>query len=209
MTGATRPFRDLRMWRLAGGSSFFVVAQIALTTYPVLFLHQHRGLSTHSAALALAATNVIGIGARVGAGRWSDRVRSRLGPLRIIGIVSASGAAAVGLLADAPLAVLVPVLVAAGVVSISWNGIAFTAAAETAGAGRSGAALGFQQTVLGVFVAIATPAFAGLVGATSWRVAFLAAAVLPVVGVLAIRKIPPATGAARSPGTSAIPPVAP
>ena len=44
-----RPFRELRNWLLAGGSSLFVVAQIALTGYPVLFLHQHRGLSTHSA----------------------------------------------------------------------------------------------------------------------------------------------------------------
>ena len=76
----------------------------------MLFLHQHRGLSTHSAALVLAAMNVLGIGARIGAGRWSDRVRSRIGPLRVIGLLIAASTAAVGLLVDAPLAVLVPVL---------------------------------------------------------------------------------------------------
>ena len=204
-----RPFGDRRIWLLAGGSSFFVVAQIALTSYAVLFLHQHRGLTTHSAALALAAMNVLGIGARIGVGRWSDRVRSRLGPLRVIGLLIGASTAAVGLLVDAPLAVLVPALVLAGVVSLSWNGVAFTAAAETAGAGRSGAALGFQQTVLGVFVTIAAPAFAALVSATSWRVAFLAAAALPVVGVVALQRLPTTTATGRSPGTSAIPPAVP
>jgi sugar phosphate permease len=207
--GAGRPFTDRRTWLLAGGSSFFVVAQIALTSYSVLFLHQHRGLSTHAAALALAAMNVLGIGARIGAGRWSDSVRSRIGPLRVIGLLIAASTAAVGLLVDAPLAVLVPALVAAGVVSLSWNGVAFTAAAETAGPARSGAALGFQQTVLGVFVTIAAPAFAALVSATSWRVAFLAAATLPVLGVLALRRLPATTGTVRSRETSVIPPAIP
>ena len=69
-----RMFRTLRNWVLAGGSGLFVVAQIALTNYTVLFLHQHRGLSTHAAALVLAAMNVFGIGARIAAGRWSDHV---------------------------------------------------------------------------------------------------------------------------------------
>jgi sugar phosphate permease len=209
LADVARPLRDLHTWLLAGGSGLFVVAQIALTSYSVLFLHQHRGLSTHSAALVLAAMNVLGIGARIGAGRWSDRVRSRIGPLRVLGLLIAIGTAAAALLVDAPLAVLVPALIVAGVLSLSWNGVAFTAAAETARAGRSGAALGFQQTVLGVIVTIAAPAFAALVGATSWRVAFAAAAVLPVLGVLALRRVPASTGTGRSPGTSAIQPPVP
>jgi sugar phosphate permease len=204
-----RPLRDLRNWLLAGGSGLFVVAQIALTNYPVLFLHQHRGLSTHSAAFVLAAMNVLGIGARIASGRWSDHVRSRVGPLRVLGLLIAGGTAAVALLSDAPLAVLVPTLTIAGVLSLSWNGLAFTAAAEMAGAHRSGAALGFQQTVLGVIAAIATPAFATLVAATSWRVAFAVAAIVPVVGLLALRQVPSAIGAGRSRGTSVIPPAVP
>ena len=204
-----RPFRELNNWLLAGGSGMFVVAQIALTNYPVLFLHQHRGLSTHSSALTLAAMNMLGIAARIGSGRWSDRVLSRIDPLRTLGLLITVGTAAVALLVDAPLAVLVPLLVVAGVLSLSWNALAFTAAAETAGIARSGAALGFQQTVLGAIVVIATPAFAALVGVTSWRTAFVVAAVCPFLGVLALRKVRDATGAGRSPGTSAIPPVVP
>ncbi len=207
--GGRQPFADRLIWVLTAGSSFFVVAQIALTSYSVLFLHQHRGLSTHSAALVLAAMNVFGIGARIGAGRLSDRVSSRIGLLRVIGAAIATSTAAVGLLVDAPLAVLVAALVVAGVFSLSWNGVAFTAAAEAAGAGRSGAALGFQQTVLGVYVTIAAPAFAALVSVTSWRVAFLTAGALPLLGVLALQRLPTATATGRSPGTSAIPPAVP
>lgn len=204
-----RPLRDLRNWLLAMGSGLFVVAQIALTSYSVLFLHQHRGLSTHSAAFVLAAMNVFGIAARIAAGRWSDRVGSRVGPLRVLGLLISAGTAAVALLIDAPLAVLVPTLAVAGVLSLSWNGVAFTAAAEMAGTGRSGAALGFQQTVLGVIAAIGTPAFAALVAATSWRAAFFAAAALPALGLLALRRVSSATEDGRSRGTSAIPPAIP
>jgi predicted MFS family arabinose efflux permease len=202
-------FRSLHNWVLAGGSGLFVVAQIALTNYPVLFLHQHRGLSTHSAALVLATMNVFGIATRIGLGRWSDRVRSRVGPLRTLGALITTGTASVAILVDAPLAALVPVLVVAGVLSLSWNGLAFTAAAETAGLAQSGAALGFQQTVLGIVIAVATPAFAALVGATSWRVAFLVAACCPLAGVLALRRLPVSTAGGRSRETSVIPPAIP
>jgi sugar phosphate permease len=204
-----RPVRDPRSWVLAFGPSLFGVAQIALTSYPVLFLHEHRGLSTHDAALTLAAVNVLGIGARIGTGRWSDHLRSRLKPLRILGLVISAGTAAVTVLVDAPLAALLPAMIVAGVLSLSWNGLAFTAAAESAGAGRAGAALGFQQTVLGITFAVATPLFAALVGATSWRVAFAVAAVIPLAGVLALRQLPATTAAGRSRGTSAIPPAVP
>lgn len=209
LVGVGAPLRELRNWLLAGGSGLFVVAQIALTTYPVLFLHQHRGLSTHSAALTLVAMNVLGIGARIGSGRWSDHLRARVAPLRILGFVITVGTAAVASLVDAPLAVLVPVLIAAGVLSLSWNGVAFTAAAETAGVERSGAALGFQQTVLGVIVSVATPAFAALVGATSWRIAFAVAALCPLVGACALRRVPEVSGAGRSLETLVIPPATP
>jgi sugar phosphate permease len=193
-----RPFHELRLWLLAGGSGLFVVAQIALTSYPVLFLHQHRGLPTHSAALVLAAMNILGIGTRIGSGRWSDRIHARVLPLRILGLAMAAGVALVTVLADAPLAVLLPVLVVAGVLSLSWNGLAFTAAAETSGLARSGAALGFQQTVLGVIVSVATPVFATLVVHTSWRVAFALVALCPLAGALLLLRVSEASFASGS-----------
>jgi sugar phosphate permease len=208
--GARSTLRDGLLWLLAGGSSLYLTAQIAIASFVVLFLHGHRGLSTHAAAGVLAIVNLLAIGTRIAAGRWSDRTRARIAPLRTVGLALATATVVAAALVDAPLAVLIPALIVDGVIGFSWNGLSFTAAAERAGAARSGAALGFQQTTLAVVGAIVPPAFAALVTATSWRVAFAAAAIGPIAGVLLLRRVPEASAraGARTPEMSAIPPAA-
>jgi MFS family permease len=183
------PVRDLRMWMLAGGSSLYLVAQVSIISFVVLFLHVHRGLSKNDAAAVLVGINVLGIGARIAAGRWSDRRGTRLGPLREVGVGLTIATALVAALVDAPLAALIPAAVVCGVLGLAWNGLSFTAAAETAGRARSGAALGFQQMLLGVVVAGAPPAFAALVAASSWRIAYACAVAGPAAGVLVLRRL--------------------
>jgi sugar phosphate permease len=202
-----RPLRDPRMWLLGGGTAMYLTAQIGITGFIVLFLHDHRHVSTHAAAGLLALINVLAIGARIGSGRISDRLGTRLRPLRLIGVVLAVATGAVAALVDAPLAALVPTFLVAGVLSMAWNALAFAAAAEAAGPRNTGAALGFQQTLLGVVVAVAPPAFAA-VAASSWRLAFALAAVGPLAGVLALTVVPEATRGERRPGRWAIPPAA-
>ena len=87
---------------------------------------------------------------RIGAGRLSDQLGNRLRPLRWIGLASAAGLLATALLAQSRLSLVVTVIVVAGAVSMAWNGLSLTVAAELAGRARSGAAIGFQQTTLGV-----------------------------------------------------------
>ena len=132
------------------GSALVLVGQLAIMGFVVLFLHDTRGLSTTRAAFVLAAVQVGGVAARIGVGRLSDRTGRRIPLFVRVSALLAVALAAAAVLVHAPLAVLVPVLVVAGVVGMSWNGLSFTAAAEAAGASRSGAAIGFQQTVLGV-----------------------------------------------------------
>jgi sugar phosphate permease len=202
-----RPMRDPRAWLLGLGAGSFLTAQIAITGFVVLFLHVHRGVSAHAAALLLAGINVLGIGARIASGRWSDRIQARLAPIRSIGVYLTFATALVAALVDAPLAILIPALVVAGVLSMAWNGLAVVAAAETAGTGRVGAAIGFQQTLLGIFVAASPPAFAA-VATGSWRLAFALSALGPVIGVLALRAVPEPRSIGRRPEMSAIPPAA-
>jgi sugar phosphate permease len=203
------PIRDLRMWILGLGAGFYLTAQIGITGFLVLFLHEHRGVSSHSAALLLAAINVLSIGARILSGRWSDHVRTRLRPIRQIGVALTVTTAIVAVSTDAPLAVLIPALLVAGCLSMSWNGLAIAAAAETASGGRVGAAIGMQQTLLGIVVAGTPPAFAAIAG-SSWRLAFALAAVGPAVGALALTQVPEPTRVTRvrTHETSAIPPAA-
>jgi hypothetical protein len=93
------------------------------------------------------------------------------------------------LLARGPLWLLVPVLALGGGLTMAWNGLAFTTAAELAGAARSGAAIGFQQTVLSAFGIAAPVLFAVTVSHGSWTLAFALAALFPLAGRLILRPL--------------------
>jgi MFS family permease len=98
--------------------------------FGVLFLHDEHGLSDSDAALAIAASQVFAVALRIGLGHWSDLIGSRVMPLRRAGLAVALSLVIVALLVDGPLWLLVPALVLAGGLSMSWNGLSFTATAE-------------------------------------------------------------------------------
>ena len=173
--------RDRALWLVCGASGLYLVAQIATMSFLVLFLVDDRDWSAGSAAGVLAAGQVVAAALRIGVGRWSDALRSRLRPLRIVGVAIAAALGLVAVLTDAPGWLLVPVLVATTGLSMAWNGLSFTIAAELGGR-RSGAAIGFQQTVLSAVGVGAPIAFAAAVSLASWRVAFGLAALFPLVG---------------------------
>jgi sugar phosphate permease len=183
------PLRDLRMWLLCTASAFVLAGQLAIMGFVVLFLHDARGFSTAHAALVLAAVQVGGVVARIVAGRRSDRERRRVPLFRRVGTALAVALAVAAALVHGPLVVLVPVLVIAGILGMSWNGLSFTAAAEAAGARRSGAAIGFQQTVLGVGGIVIPIAFAAVVSGSSWQLAFFASAACALVGAALLRPL--------------------
>jgi sugar phosphate permease len=185
----SRPLRDPAAWRISWGSGLLLVGQTATMSFTVLFLHSARGLSTASAAFVLAASQLLGAAFRIGAGHWSDRLGARIIPMRRLALGVSVTLALVAVLASAPTWLLVPALVVAGGFGLSWNGLSFTAAAEIAGTRSSGAAIGLQQTVLGLGGIVAPIAFAALVDGVSWRVAFLAAAVFPLAGWLVLRPL--------------------
>ena len=177
-----RPLRDRRVWLICLGSTFFVTTQLSLLGFFVLFLHDHRGVSTAVAAAALAVTQVLGGISRIALGRWSDRIRMRIVPLRRVGLGIAISVGVTTVLLDAPTWIVVPALVVAATFGLSWNGLSFTATAETAGRARSGAAIGLQQTFLAAGGIVAPIAFAAVVHHASWRLAFGLAALSPLVG---------------------------
>jgi sugar phosphate permease len=177
-----RPLRDPRIWRICTGSFFYVTTQLSLLGFFVLFLHDHRGVSTGVAAAGLAVTQVLGGIARIAVGRWSDRLHMRIVPLRRIALGIAVTVGVTTVLVDATPWLLVPVLVVATTFGLSWNGLSFTAAAETAGRARSGAAIGLQQTFLSGGAIVAPIGFAAVAHQASWRLAFALAALSPLVG---------------------------
>ena len=180
--------RDRRLWIACWGSGLYLVAQVAMMGFVVLFLHDEHGFSTGEAAAVFAAGQVLAAALRISVGRWSDVVRSRVRPLRLIGVVIALSLGLVAALSGTSGWVLVPVLAAATGFSMAWNGLSYTIAAELGGR-RSGAAIGFQQTVLSAIGVAAPVLFAATVSRTSWAAAFALAGVFPLAGVWLLRPL--------------------
>jgi sugar phosphate permease len=183
------PLRDRRVYRLAGASGLLVASQAAVVGFVVLFLHEERGMAEVAAGAVLAAIQVVGVGLRIAAGRWSDRLARRVLPLRWAAATISVTWLVTPMLLDLPLQVVVPVVVAAGAITFGWNGLSFNAAAELAEEGRSGTAIAVQQTALFAAASITPPVFGLLVSATSWRVGFWALAVGPTLCWLLLRPL--------------------
>jgi sugar phosphate permease len=187
--GIGTTLRDVRLWLLCAGSMFYLVAQLAIVGFVVLFLHDQRGFSRGAAAGVLAGIQGVAAVLRIGTGRWSDLLGSRLRPLRLVGLASSATLGVATALLYAPNVLVVVAFVLAGGFAMSWNGLSFTAAAEIAGRARSGAALGMQQTALAAAGALVPPVFAAVVAASSWRVGFAVAAAFPLAGVQFLRSL--------------------
>ncbi len=203
------PFRDRRLYRLAAASGLLVAAQAAVIGFVPLFLHEERGLSEVGAGLALGGIQVVGIVLRVAAGRWSDRLGRRLEPLRRAAAGVALAWIVTPLLFGVPLLVLVPVLVVAGSLAFSWNGLSFNAAAEYGERGRAGTAIALQQTALFASAALVAPAFGWLVSVTSWRAAYLTVALGPVAAWWLLRPLARSERPGGGRGVGSVPPEAP
>jgi MFS family permease len=182
VASVVRTLGDAKLWRLSVGSGLYLYAQVAVIGFGVLFLVDEHGFSEQSAALVFGVAQVLAVVFRIGGGRWSDLMGSRVVPLRRVGLTVVAALLVAAGLAGGPIWLLVPALALAGGLTMAWNGLAFTAAAELAGPMRSGAAIGLQQTVLSGIGVAAPVVFAFTVSGASWPLAFALAAVFPLAG---------------------------
>jgi len=183
------PGRDRRLWRLGAAGALLIVAQSAMLGFLVLFLHGERGLGTAGASAVLAGVLLGGALGRLTAGRRSDREERRIAPIRRRALVTAALLLATALATAAPLWLLVPLVLATGIATMTWNGLAFTAAAEFAGRSRAATAMSMQNTMVSAGGALAPACFGALVGATAWPVGFAIAALAPLSAWLVLRPL--------------------
>lgn len=178
------PYRESGLlWRIHAVSVLLVVPQAVLWTFTLVWLMTERGWSAQSAGAMVTVAQVLGAGGRVAAGRWSDLLGSRLRPIRAIALAAA---VTMGLFAltdwlDSPTSVALMVI--AAVITVSDNGLAFTAIAEIAGPFWSGRALGTQNTSQHLASAVAAPLFGGLIGMVGYSAAFAVCALFPLAAV--------------------------
>ena len=156
--------RDHRLWRLCAVAGLYVVAQMAILSFVVLYLHDERSLSKGQAAAVLGAVQVAAMVLRVGAGQWSDKLRTRDRPARSNRDRDERRArrrrpacwtrrcSCSSRPSSSPASL-----------TMAWNGVASPPSPSSAGRARSGAALGVQQTVLSLAGVAAPVAFAAVV----------------------------------------------
>ena len=178
------PYRgSSTLWRIHAASVLLVIPQGVLWTFTLVWLMTDRGWSAASAGAMVTAAQVLGAAGRIAAGRWSDKVGSRLHPVRTIAIGAAIAMGLLALTDSLGSPVSIAVMVVASVITVSDNGLAFTAIAEIAGPFWSGRALGTQNTSQLFATAVAPPAFGVLIAAAGFPVAFALCAVFPLLAV--------------------------
>ena len=133
-TDLANPYRgSSALARIHAVSVLLVVPQSLVWTFSLVWLMTAHGWSAGAAGVMVTVAQLCGAAGRIAAGRWSDVMGSRLHPVRVIAI---GAGASMGLLALTdylhwPVAVFV--MVVASVVTVTDNGLSFTAIAEIAG----------------------------------------------------------------------------
>jgi len=176
------PYRRLILWRVHAASSLLVVPQFATLAFSAEYLVSERGWDATTAGQLLAVVAIGGAAGRMAAGRWSDIAGSRLAPMRVIALMACVSMLLVALTASAGVSLVVLALAVASIVSVSDNGLGFTATAELAGRAWSGRALGVQNTMQNAAAFATAPVVGALAGSFGFAWAFGAVAVFPVMG---------------------------
>jgi MFS family permease len=169
--------------RIHAVSVLLVVPQAVLWTFALVWLMSDRGWAAASAGGVITVAQLLGAGGRIAAGRWSDVTGSRMKPIRTIALAAAAAMALLAVSDWLSSPVSVAMMVIASVITVSDNGLAFTAIAEIAGPFWSGRALGVQNTSQHLAAAAAAPLFGALIGVVGYPVAFAACALLPLLAV--------------------------
>ena len=183
-TSTANPYRtDGYLARIHLASALLVIPQFTVWSYMLVWLQIERHWAAGSAGLLVAVAQLLGSAGRIGAGQVSDMVGSRIRPLRWISALAAATMAALGVAMGAQLAIAIPLIVLASVVTVADNGLAFTATAERAGPWWSGRALGVQNTGQFLTASAVPPLVGSAITATSYATAFGFTALFPLVAL--------------------------
>jgi sugar phosphate permease len=182
---AGSPYRTPTLWRLHVASAMLVVPQFAISAFALDFLVEQRHWSAAGAGQLLFCFQLLGAAGRVASGVWSDRVGSRLRPMRVVAIGAALtmvGAA----FGAAHHSIWAVIAIGVGVVvTVADNGLGFTATAEFAGPTWAGRAMGVQNTGQNLTASLTPPLLGALIAASGFAWGFGVVAMFPLIAVLA------------------------
>ncbi|QLL09077.1 MFS transporter [Mycobacterium vicinigordonae] len=170
------------LWRIHALSALMVMPQSMTVTFMLVWLRCDQGWTKESAGILVAVTAMLGAVSRIAAGRWSDRIGSRMRPIRLIALATSL---TMMLLAftNGHHAISVLMMVSVSVITVMDNGLEATAITEFAGQFWSGRALGVQNTGQRLIALAGPPVFGAVIGAFGYPVAFALCALFPLAAV--------------------------
>ncbi len=171
------------LWRIHLVSILLVVPQFTLSTFGLVWMVTELHWPALGAGVLVGAAQFIGAMGRLAVGGLSDRVGSRVRPLRWVAIAACASMLLLATLDTGWGAVAAIVFVIATATTVADNGLAFTSVAEVAGSAWAGRALGAQNT--GQFLAASAvgPIVGALIGVIGYPLAFAAVALFPAAAV--------------------------
>ncbi|MEQ6896043.1 MFS transporter [Microbacterium sp. KR10-403] len=180
----SNPYRSrLGLVRIHTASALLVVPQFTVSIFGLVWLTVDRGMSAAAAGIVVGISQFVGALGRVAVGVLSDRVGSRLRPLRWVAWAAAAVMVVLALSELAPVWAGAAALIVAATATVADNGLAYTAVAEIAGPFWSGRALATQNTGQFLAASIVGPAVGALITVAGYPLAFAAVALAPVVAV--------------------------
>ncbi len=177
------PYR--RSWvlrRIHATSALLMVPQTLTVTFMLIWLIANYRCSIFAAGCVVTVSQVLGAVGRILVGRWSDRVGSRLRPVRVMAVVGVLTMAGLAFADHLHLFIAVPLMVAVAVVSTLDNGLESTAITEYAGPFWSGRSLGLQNTYQRLMAAGAPPVLGDLIAGSGYPLAFALCGIFPLLG---------------------------
>jgi MFS family permease len=201
------PYRgSFVLWRIHAVAGLLMVPQTLTVTFMLVWLMHHHGWSVAAAGALVTFSQVLGAVGRIAVGGWSDRVGSRMRPVRTIAIVAALTLFVLALIDNTGSGYDVLLMVAVSVLAVLDNGLEATAITEFAGPFWSGRALGLQNTTQRLTAAAGPPLFGALIMAAEYPAAWALCGLFPLAAVPLVpnRSLPPGleTETGRQPKSS-------
>ncbi len=170
----------LRIHAVAG---LLMIPQTVTATFMLVWLMRDHNWSVAAAGGLVTVSQLFGALGRVAVGRWSDRVGSRMRPVRIIAIAAAATLFLLAIADHLNTRYEVPLMIAISVIAVLDNGLEATAITELAGPYWSGCALGIQNTTQRVMAAAGAPLFGVLITTARYPPAWALCGLFPLVAI--------------------------
>ncbi|MCV7124612.1 MFS transporter [Mycobacterium lacus] len=171
------------LWRIHAVSALLMMPQTVTVTFMLVWLMNHHGWSVAVAGGLVTISQLLGALGRIVVGRWSDRVGSRMRPVRTIAVAAASALFLLALTDDIGSRYDVMLMIVISVIAVLDNGLEATAITEFAGPFWSGRALGAQNTIQRLAAAAGPPLFGVLITTAQYPPAWALCGLFPLLAV--------------------------